>query len=104
MTDSRTDRIQAGSCGRQHGAERGSLRSLAPFSLFSFCFRLVLLKKEKKGIEAGRGLCGLRLLPHHIQEERTAQEWGAALGEGSESPGQMWGAAGGPLALLALPI
>ena len=48
MTDSRTDRIQAGSCGRQHGAERGSLRSLAPISLFSFCFRLVLLKKKEK--------------------------------------------------------
>ena len=55
-------------------------------------------------MEAGRGLCGLRLLPHHIQEERTAQKWGDALGEGSESPGQMWGAAGGPFALLALPI
>lgn len=49
MTDSQTDRIQAGSWGRQHGAERGSLRSLAQFSLFSFFFRLVLLKIKRIG-------------------------------------------------------
>lgn len=104
MTDSQTDRIQAGSCGRQHGAERGSLRSLAPFSLFSFCFRLVLLKKQQQKKQWVRGrerTLRSRLLPHHRQEERTAQEWGAAL-EGGVSP--QGGAAGGPLALLALPI
>ena len=40
--------------------------------------------------------------PQTRGEDRPGVE--AALGGGSESPGQMLGGTGGPLALLALPI